>query len=285
MVNAYRRFMIALSTPIARKLGARSYGDSPETLLFLNGFGTEQAVWEHQVRRFATAFNVITFDHVGSGHSDVSAYSAARYTSLYDYADDVLALIDELQLEDVSLVGHSAGAMVAAVVAVAAPSVVRRLVMIGASPRYLNDGAYVGGFDAAAIQGMLTAMQADYHAWATRFSKVVAANPERPQLADTYSDYLRAMRPDIAQATLKTIFNSDMRGILAQILPPTLLVQASEDAAVPREVGEYLASHIPRAELCEIGYTGHLPHMLEPTAIGDLIEDFLIRADTRPESV
>lgn len=276
--------MIALSTPIARKLGARSCGDSPETLLFLNGFGTEQAVWGHQVDRFADAFHVITFDHVGSGHSDVSAYSAARYTSLYDYADDVLALIDELQLEDISLVGHSAGAMVAAVVAVAAPSLVRRLVMIGASPRYLNDGAYLGGFDAAAIQGMLGAMEADYHAWATRFSKVVAANPDRPVLAETYSDYLRSMRPDIAQATLKTIFNSDMRGILAQILPPTLLVQAHEDAAVPREVGEYLASHIPHAELCEIGFTGHLPHMLDPGAIGDLIEDFLIRADTRPES-
>lgn len=277
--------MIALSTPTARKLGANLYGDSPETLLFLNGFGTEQRVWQHQVERFADAFSVITFDHVGSGHSDVDAYCAARYTSLYDYADDVLALIDELGLEDVSLVGHSAGAMVAAVVAVAAPAQVRRLVMIGASPRYLNDGAYVGGFDAAAIQSMLGAMQSDYHTWATGFSKLVAANPDQPQLADSFSNYLRSMRPDIAHATLKTIFNSDMRGILAQILPPTLVVQANEDVAVPREVGEYLASHIPRAELCEIGFTGHLPHMLDPEAIGNLIEDFLIREDTRPDTV
>jgi sigma-B regulation protein RsbQ len=277
--------MIALRTPISRKLGATSYGDGPETLLFLNGFGTEQPVWQHQVERFADAFRVITFDHVGSGHSDVSAYSPGRYTSLYDYADDVLALIDELGVEDVSLVGHSAGAMVAAVVAVAAPSLVRRLVMIGASPRYLNDGAYVGGFDAAAIQSMLGAMQSDYHAWATGFSKLVAANPDQPQLANTYSDYLRSMRPDIAQSTLKTIFNSDMRGILAQILPPTLVVQADEDIAVPREVGEYLASHIPHAELCEIGFTGHLPHMLDPEAIGNLIEDFLIRADDRPDAL
>jgi len=277
--------MIALSTPTARKLGANIYGDSPETLLFLNGFGTEQRVWQHQVERFADAFSVITFDHVGSGHSDVDAYSAARYTSLYDYADDVLALIDELALEDVSLVGHSAGAMVAAIVAVAAPAQVRRLVMIGASPRYLNDGAYVGGFDAAAIQSMLGAMQSDYHTWATGFSKLVAANPDHPELADTFSNYLRSMRPDIAHATLKTIFNSDMRGILAQILPPTLVVQADEDVAVPREVGEYLASHIPRAELCEIGFTGHLPHMLDPEAIGNLIEDFLIREDTRPNAI
>jgi sigma-B regulation protein RsbQ len=118
-------------------------------------------------------------------------------------------------------------------------------------------------------------MAANYQAWAVGFSKVIAANPDQPHVAESYAAFLKSLRPDIAHATLRMIFHSDMRPIVPRIAVPTLIVQASEDIAVPGEVARYLLAHIANAELREVAYAGHLPHMLAPKVVGDLLMEFL----------
>lgn len=270
--------MAAGSGSACGRLGATIEGEGAETIFFLNGFGTEQAVWRHQVQQLRDRYRTVTFDHVGSGRSQVDQYAPARYASLHDYADDVLALVDELVPERFSLIGHSVGGTLAAIVSVAEPDRCRRLVMIGASPRYLNAPGYEGGFEPVDIEGVLAAMATDYQAWATGFSAQVAANPDRPSLAAQYGEFLRSLRPDIAQASLRTIFTSDLRSVLPKVTVPTLILQASADIAVPAAVARYLRDQIPGARLREVAFEGHLPHMLAPAAITALVAGFLDEA-------
>ena len=88
---------------------------------------------------------------------DRSAYSRLRYGSLQGYADDLLELCRALQLNDVILVGHSVSAMIGVLAANKEPARFQRLVMVGPSPRYLDDpgDGYQGGFSASDIEGLL----------------------------------------------------------------------------------------------------------------------------------
>jgi sigma-B regulation protein RsbQ len=103
----------------------------------------------------------------------------------------------------------------------------------------------------------------------------VMRNADRPELAERFAHSLTALRPDIAQATARVIFQSDERASLPALGAPTLVVQSSADLAVPQEVGRYLAAHIPRAQLRMIDAEGHLPHMSVPHAVNHAIRECL----------
>lgn len=66
-------------------------------------------------------FETVTFDHVGAGGSDLSAYDAAKYSSLAGYADDLVEIGRELELQDAVFVGHSVGSMIGVLAAQKAP--------------------------------------------------------------------------------------------------------------------------------------------------------------------
>ena len=123
-------------------------------MLFAHGFGCSQEMWRHVTPGFVD-HRVVLFDHVGAGGSDLSAYDRAKYDSLHGYADDVVEIVEELDLRDVVFVGHSVSAMIGVLAAIQAPSRFSELVLVGPSPRYLNDDGYVGGFDQADIDTLL----------------------------------------------------------------------------------------------------------------------------------
>ena len=89
------------------------------------------------------------FDHVGAGGSDLVGLRPRRGTARCDgYADDVLEICRELDLRDVVFVGHSVSAMIGVLAAIEEPERFAALVLVGPSPRYIDDGDYVGGFTA-----------------------------------------------------------------------------------------------------------------------------------------
>ncbi len=110
-------------------------------------------------------------------------------------------------------------------------------------------------------------MSANYQAWISGFAPIAMGNPERPELADVFAATLMAIRPDILIAVARLIFQSDHRADLPTHPIPTLIVQSRDDIAVPVEVGEYLAQHIPHAELDIIDARGHFPHVSAPAAV------------------
>src|SRR3712207_2285821 len=81
-------------------------------VVFAHGYGCDQSMWRFVVPDFEVDHQVVTFDHVGFGHSDLGAYDPARYDSLHGYAADVVDVMRELELTDAVFVGHSVSAMI-----------------------------------------------------------------------------------------------------------------------------------------------------------------------------
>src|SRR5687768_8781650 len=136
--------------------------DDGQPMMFAHGFGCDQNMWRFVAPRFEDEFRVVLFDHVGAGGSDVSAYDPARYGTLDGYANDVLDICRELNLVDVVFVGHSVSSMIGALAAIAEPERFAKLVMVGPSPRYIDDASYQGGFTEQDIHELLDSLQSNY---------------------------------------------------------------------------------------------------------------------------
>ena len=259
--------MQSLSMPnqVFKRNNVEVLGQGEQTIIFAHGFGSDQTAWRHQVAAFRANYRIILFDHVGAGKSDMAAYSPRRYSSLYSYAEDLI------------LVGHSVSGMVSLLAALVDPNRFKQLIFMGASPRYVNDAAtnYIGGFEQSDLDALYEAMSSNYYAWVSGFAPIAMGNPDRPELATEFANTLSAIRPDIAQAVARVIFQSDHRAELSRLKVPTTILQSNNDIAVPLAVGDYLAKHIPNSKLININAQGHLPHISAPDVVTQTISECL----------
>lgn len=216
-------------------------------------------------------FDVVSFDLAGSGSDGGDTYDFERHSSMFGYADDLIEIMDELNLSDCTYIGHSMSGMIGALVASAQPQRFSRMIMLGASPRYLSDENYIGGFEQSNLDQLFESMAANYQAWVAGFAPMVVGVPDHEAIAE-FSRTLFQMRPDIALNTSHTIFSSDMRSFVASLSLPVHIIQASVDIAVPLAVGEWLKKSIKGATLDIIDAHGHLPQITAPDAIVSILE-------------
>lgn len=249
--------------------------DALETLLFIPGFGTDQRAWQGVASAFAEEYRLVLFDNAGTGRAAPEAFIQSKYLNLNTYADDVLDICKALELANVILVGHSVGSMIAVLVAIKQPALVAKLIVIGASPRYLNDVDYYGGFSEKDLSAVYSAISMDFDNWLDHFSRQAMDNPQKPSLARYFAESIRAIPRDQILTTLCAIFQSDHRDDLEKLNQPTLIIQAKEDVFVPLEVAEYLHASIPNSQLIVINACGHLPHISAPLGVITAIRNFL----------
>ena len=250
--------------------------DGP-VIMFAHGFGCDQNMWRFVAPSFEDRYRVICFDHVGSGGAR-APYDVERYATLDGYADDVVQICDELDLRDVVFVGHSVSAMVGVLADRAAPGRIARHVMVGPSPRYLDDEGYVGGFSAADIEGLLDSLASNYLGWSRAMAPTIMGNADRPALGAELETSFCRMDPDIAERFARATFLSDDRADLAHVSAPTLVLQCRDDVIAPEAVGRYVAATVPRAELVVLDATGHCPNLSAPHEVVEEIEQFLARS-------
>lgn len=244
-------------------------------LLFAHGFGCSQEAWREVFPAFVDDYRVILFDHVGAGKSDLTAYDRDKYDSLDGYAEDVLQIMAALDLRDVVFVGHSVSAMIGVLSAVRDPSRFGALVLVGPSPRYINDGDYVGGFEQADIDSLLEALDANYLGWSSAMAPVMMGNPDRPELGEGLTESFCGTDPTIARHFARVTFLSDNRADLARVTTPTLVIQSSQDVIAPLPVGEFVHARIPSSEFVLLESTGHLPGLSGPDELVRVIRAYL----------
>ncbi len=260
---------------ILKRNHVRVFGRGSETLVWAHGFGSDQNAWRPQVEVFQDRYRIVTFDHTGCGQSDISAYHPLRYNSLYSFAHDLTEIGGDLGLKGATLIGHSAGGAIGLLASLLDPPLFGRLILIGVSPRYLNDGEYQGGFEQSHLDTMFQSAGKDYLHWVSGFAPQAMKNSERPELAEGFADTLRAMRPDIALSILKVIMQSDHRAELSRVALPAWILQSTADIAVPRYVGQYLHRHLRSSRYIELSAEGHLPHISAPAEINAAIASAL----------
>src|SRR3954447_8033975 len=136
-------------------------------MLFAHGFGCDQNMWRFVAPAFEDYHRVILFDHVGAAASSLAAYDPVRHGSLEGYAEDVAEICRELELTDAVFVGHSVSAMIGVLAAARAPEAIGALVLVGPSPRYIDDQGYVGGFAREDIDELLELMNSNFLGWSS----------------------------------------------------------------------------------------------------------------------
>ena len=250
-------------------------GHGEQPMIFAHGYGCDQNMWRFITPAFEDRYRIILFDHVGHGQSDVTAFDRTTYASLKGYADDVLAICRELKLEDVIFVGHSVSAMIGVLAAIEDPERFDRLVLIGPSPRYINDGDYVGGFKHEDIEGLLDVLDSNHLGWSSTMAPVIMGNPDRPELGEELTNSFCRTNPEIAKHFARVTFLSDNRADLPGVKTRALVLQCSQDAIAPEVVGRYVHQNLPGSEFVLMKATGHCPNLSAPDETIAAMEAFL----------
>jgi sigma-B regulation protein RsbQ len=246
-----------------------------QPIVFAHGFGCDQHMWRYVWPAFADRYRVVLFDHVGAGGSDIRAYDSQRYSSLQGYAGDLLDICHELDLHDVVFVGHSVSSMIGVLAAITNPGLFARLVLVGPSPRYINDGGYVGGFAQEDIDGLLESLASNYLGWSSAMAPVIMGNRDRPELGEELTNSFCRADPEIAAQFARMTFMSDNREDLSQVGTPSLVLQCSDDPIAPQVVGEYVHNHLPNSQLVQLQATGHCPNLSAPDEVIAVIRAYL----------
>lgn len=259
---------------VARRNNVHVHGSGP-AMVFAHGFGCDQNMWRLLAPRYASRFTTITFDQVGSGRSDLSAYDPVKYDSLHGYAADVIEILREFAVGPAIFVGHSVGAMIGMLAGLEAPALFAGHVMVGPSPCYIDDGDYHGGFTRADIDGLLQMLESNYLGWSSSMAPAIMGAPGQPELGVELTNSFCRTDPDIAKQFARVTFLSDNRGDLRKVATPSLIIQSEEDIIAPLAVGEYLHRMLAGSMLRIVENVGHCPHLSAPSASADAMDEFL----------
>lgn len=249
--------------------------ESTKCLVFGHGFGTDQSAWRFILPEFEKEYKIVTYDNVGANEHTMSTFHPTKYSLLTSYAHDLIDICEDLEIHDATFIGHSVSGMVGLLASKIAPEFFAKHVFMNASPRYLNDVGYTGGFSQTDLDDLFNAMTTNYYAWVSGFAPVAMQNASKPELSMEFARTLSAVRPDVAISVAKAIFQSDHRADLEGFDKESIFIQSYNDVAVPMAVGEYLNDRIPNSKLHKINAEGHFPHISAPKEIVDAIRSFV----------
>jgi sigma-B regulation protein RsbQ len=260
---------------VIHRNNVRIQGNRERAIIFSHGFGCDQNMWRFVAPAFEDRFRTIVFDHVGAGKSDLSVYDPVKYGTLHGYAEDVVEIGEALGLKRAIFVGHSVSAMIGALASLKAPEMFDALVLVGPSPRYINDVGYNGGFSVDDIEDLLASLADNHMGWSMAMAPAIMGNPGRPELGAELADSFCRTDPAIAKAFARVTFMSDNRADLPNVKARTLVLQCKEDIIASEEVGEYVRDHIPGSTLVVLNATGHCPNLSAPQEVVAAIREFV----------
>lgn len=243
-------------------------------MVFLHGLGADQTTWRLLAPTFEADYQVVQLDLVGAGKSDAAAYDYAKYGSLQAHADDLLAVLHELNLHDVVFVGHSVSAMIGVLAAIKEPARFSRLVLLAPSPRFVNAEGYAGGFEQKDINELLAAMDDNYHGWAQGIAPVMLGSENADLVMELTNSFFHT-NPNIAKHFARVTFTLDLRADLPLLTTPVLIVQCAHDVIAPLAVGNYLNETLGDSQLVVIDTPGHCAHLTAPAQTRREIVQFL----------
>jgi sigma-B regulation protein RsbQ len=232
-------------------------------------------MWRFVAPAFEKDFRTVLFDHVGAGGSDLRAYDATKYDSLAGYADDVVEIGRELGLNNAVFVGHSVAAMIGVLASIKAPDLFSKLILVGPSARYIDDGAYHGGFSQVQIAELLEFLEQNQMGWSASMAPAIMGNPGRPELGEELTNSFCRTDPNIARQFAKVTFTSDNRADLAKVTLPTLILQCKDDIIASEEVGAYVHREIAGSQLVHLEATGHCPNLSAPAEVVTAIRAYV----------
>ncbi len=250
-------------------------GAGKQTLILAHGYGCDQNIWQRIIPELEENYELLLFDHVGAGQSDLSRYSRSKYGTLHGYADDLIEIAQRLEIRPGIFIGHSVSAIIGLLAALKAPEHFSKLILIAPSPCYYNEGDYEGGFSYQDICEMLKGMESNYESWARAMAPVIMGTPDKPELGEELTRIFCGNKPEIAKHFAQVTFLSDHRHDVQDFDLPTLILQCTEDKIAPESVGRFLQQSMRKAELHMLKAQGHCPHVSAPMETAAAIRKYL----------
>jgi pimeloyl-ACP methyl ester carboxylesterase/DNA-binding CsgD family transcriptional regulator len=206
-------------------------------------------------RRFwdgvADGYTLIRYDRLGVGMSD--RVMRESDVTIDGEVATLRALLDELGLERVSLLGGSSGSCTAIAFAAAFPERVQRLVLYGS----YADGAAIA--PPAVTDAILAAVRAHWGLGSRLLSDLFLTNAE-PAEHERFAQLQReSATAETAAALLALVYRVDVRAELSLIRQPTVVVHRRGDRAIPYRQGREVAAAIPGATFVPLQGTAHFP--------------------------
>ena len=232
-----------------------------EPIIFSHGWMCDCSVWNSQIEFFSKKYKVIAYDQRGHGKSDKPK---ADY-SIETLSNDLYSLIQELNLEKVTLVGHSMGGMTAITFALNHPDKVSKLVLVGTSAK-MNFSGY--------IQIWIMMHIFSYESFARGMIDLLYDPSEqvKKEAFDRAMNTPKFVTYDCATEFMK---NYDIRDQIFKIKVPTLIVVGEKDKATPVEMSRYLNREIEDSKLKIIPDSKHMVIIDKANELNEIIDMFI----------
>ena len=236
-------------------------GEGEKTIVLTHGPGCDQRIWHKIVPLLIANYRLVLVDYVGAGESDLQQYCEYKYASLQGHAEDLLEVVGCLELSKPYLLAHSGSASISVLAEHMSPAAFERLILLNASPCFLNDGKYRGGMDRHEIQQQLALLENDYHDWADQMVRLAIGNEHRPELAERLLRNFQHAKPEIMLRFIKAIWEGDFRTEYFTCTTPVTLINSRQDRIVPPSLCEYLQQKMPHCEHIPLQAEGHYPQL------------------------
>lgn len=261
------------------RLAYRVFGDSGPFLIWAPGWMLSNVdtidepgnLYAEFIECFSQSTRFIVWDRRGTGLSDPSTQSL----SVDERLDDLQAILDAEGVDRAALFGSSEGGSVCALFAAAHPERVSSLVVYGAAARYSQElPEFPWGFTRAEIESQLDEIDRCWGKGALA-DLYYGATAETPGVREMFGKLQRAMvSPTMAKLWWKAFMEIDVRGVLASVRAPTLVLARPGDRLVPIEAAAALAAAIPEAQFQPLPPGPHGPFDIV-TQVALLIVDFV----------
>ena len=262
-----------IETPDGLSLHYQEIGSGPP-VVFLHGWAMSGRVWRFQ-QQLTDDRRLIFLDQRGHGQSA----TGTAYT-INDFAGDLAAFFEHLELEGVVLVGWSMGVQVALQAFPALRARLAGLVLVGGTPRFTTTDDYPHGQPAVEVKGLTLRLRRDYQKTMGEFFKSMFAEGEMDgaQYQRIVHEVVMGGRsPDqeAAKQALQILSQADLRDRLHQVDRPVLLIHGELDSICPAAASAYMAQRLPMGSLNIMHGCGHAPFMTRPEQFNDLLRAFL----------
>jgi len=238
-----------LDTPDGTRLYYKDWGTG-RPVVFIHGWPLDADMWEYQMPAVTDAgFRTVAYDRRGFGRSD-QPWGGYDYDT---FADDLKAVLDHLDLQDVALVGFSmGGGEIARYLSRHGGARVSRVALVSAvTPMLLKTPDHPDGVDASVFEGMIDGLETDRPHFLANFSKTffgvgVFSAPSSTELMRWTGDLAMRASPKATMACVRAFGETDFRPDMAHVRVPTLIIHGDDDQTVPIDVsGRAAAAAIP----------------------------------------
>ena len=239
--------------------------DGGPTLMLSNSLGCTLAMWEPQMKGLTQLYRVIRYDRRGHGKSGVppGPYSIERF------GRDVLAILDDLNIDRVHWCGLSMGGMVGQWLGANAPERIGRLILANTACYYPDPANWLARIKAVQEGGIAAVADTVIAGWLTADFR-----EREPRIAAHLKAMLTATPVAGYLGCCEALSTLDQRALLPKIKSPTLVIAGRHDLSTPIAAGEFIRSQIPGASLTILD-AAHISNIEQAHAFTDAVVGFL----------